>query len=397
LKDGLLLRMRDVADNCDHKQVRALTGLRGLLALEVALQHINKNPGNIIGVFAFHNAAVDIFFCLSAFTLCLVYRAGYCRSFNFVHYTVARIARVYPLYAVVLGFVTVTTLAFGINGYSAYSEGAAFADWARQALTINALPVIGTGDFWAPPMWSLSIEVFCYFMIFPILFAATSVLKGASACALTVVILFAVAGDLTIYLLFYDPEINIHRLIAIHVSPSAHWVAIGRGVFMFIAGWASYCLFEFQSGVVSRFSSLFRFLILALALLLILAALKLVDIQWMLLAMPFVIIRVATDKGAAAYFLSSKPIYMLGVVSFSIYLWSVPFQDLAEHFLPNMMGWVRLFVLLPFDIAVAFISFAVIERPARRFLKERAVLLVPLRAPDARTVGAVGESQMLLR
>ncbi len=390
--DGLLLRMHDVTATCEHKEIRALTGLRGLLAVEVALQHFIKNHDNIIAVLGFHNAAVDIFFCLSAFTLCLVYRAGNCRSFNFVQYTVARIARVYPLYAVVLGFVTVTTLAFGINGYSAYSEGAAFADWARQALTINALPLIGTGDFWAPPMWSLSIEVFCYFAIFPLLFAATPVLKRASAGALTVGILLAVAGDLALYLLFYEPEISIHRLIASHVAPSAHWVAIGRGVSMFIAGWASYCLFEFKSEVVSRFSSLFRLLTLPLLLLFVLAAMKLVDTQWMLLAMPFVIVRVATDKGMAADLLSSRPMYMLGVASFSIYLWHVPFQDLADHFWPNMMDWVRLFVLLPLCVAAAFASFAVIERPARRFLKGRAALLAPLRTPSASTLAAVGES-----
>ena len=361
--------------------------------MEVALQHSIRNPDNIVAVLGFNNAAVDIFFCLSAFTLCLVYRAGACRSFNFVQYAVARLARVYPLYAVVLGFVTVTTLAFGSNGYSAYSEGAAFADWVRQALAINALPIIGTGNFWAPPMWSLSIEVFCYFAIFPLLFAATPVLRRASAGTLAIVILSAVAGDLALYLLFYDPRINTHWLVAIHLTPLAHWVAIGRGVFMFIAGWASYCLFKFQPEAVSRFSSLFRFLVLALVILFILAAMKLVDTQWMLLAMPFVIVRVATDEGAAAELLSSRPIYMLGVVSFSIYLWHVPFQDLADQFWPEMVGWVRLFVFLPFCIVASFASFAMIERPARRFLKERAVLLAPLYAAEARTVATAGESR----
>ena len=81
-----------------NSELKALTGLRGVAALTVALAHYNLPIlGAANRLFFWHNAAVDLFFCLSGFTLALVY-VGQPSRLGCGIMGVARFARIYPLY-----------------------------------------------------------------------------------------------------------------------------------------------------------------------------------------------------------------------------------------------------------------------------------------------------------
>jgi peptidoglycan/LPS O-acetylase OafA/YrhL len=87
-------------------ELRALTGLRGVAATVVALTHFHPTlPYDLQEFFFWHDAAVDLFFCLSGFTLSYVYSGT---NFQFSRYLTARIARIYPLYLVTLIIVGAT-------------------------------------------------------------------------------------------------------------------------------------------------------------------------------------------------------------------------------------------------------------------------------------------------
>src|SRR5690349_13702809 len=78
-------------------ELRALTGLRGVAAATIAVAHLNLLFPDNSGMM-WHNA-VDLFFCLSGFTLSYVYSR---ETFRLLNYLTARIARIYPLYVFTL-------------------------------------------------------------------------------------------------------------------------------------------------------------------------------------------------------------------------------------------------------------------------------------------------------
>lgn len=149
-----------------RQELRALTGLRGAAAMAVALAHFkNAFPANAGAAFMWHNA-VDLFFCLSGFTLSYVYSRD---TFRFSDYLTARIARVYPLYLVCLISAGALYVWPRLIDPVTYPASRAALDFALQLVMLNGWPVIGTGMHWDAPAWSLSAEWFCYVALFPLL------------------------------------------------------------------------------------------------------------------------------------------------------------------------------------------------------------------------------------
>ena len=134
--------------------------------MAVALAHFkNAFPANAGAAFMWHNA-VDLFFCLSGFTLSYVYSRD---TFRFSDYLTARIARVYPLYLVCLISAGALYVWPRLIDPVTYPASRAALDFALQLVMLNGWPVIGTGMHWDAPAWSLSAEWFCYVALFPLL------------------------------------------------------------------------------------------------------------------------------------------------------------------------------------------------------------------------------------
>lgn len=171
----------------------ALTGIRIFAALAVYASHIGPPAGSpdfLSTFFSSGYAGVTVFFVLSGFVLAVNYferfrhpnlRAGY-------DYFVARFARVYPLYGLMLFYFVVRQHAFG--------EG--IDGWWRNALAIQAWdPDVFHVFSFDPPSWSISVEFFLY-ASFPLLVLLLARLRSARgvmiAAAAVAIAMTALAG-----------------------------------------------------------------------------------------------------------------------------------------------------------------------------------------------------------
>lgn len=131
-----------VQDLSPRPELRALTGLRGLAATAVAVAHFqNAIPAYSGTPFMWHNA-VDLFFCLSGFTLSYVYNR---ETFQFSSYLTARVARIYPLYLVCLIAAGSLYVWPSVVNPISYPVRTAVSDFALQLAMLNAWPVVGSG------------------------------------------------------------------------------------------------------------------------------------------------------------------------------------------------------------------------------------------------------------
>jgi len=184
-------------------EIAAITGLRGLAALMVAIYHINPeliaHTGVGLGVVIGKGYLwVDLFFVLSGFVLALnyghVFRHGWSLA-GWRDFLVRRLARVYPLYCVLV-------LA-GFAGWLAATHASTLADLLprpplhRPVLdaTVNLLMIQswGIGPSIDGTAWSLSAEWAAY-LLFPLLVAATLFSSPRIAASVGLVALAGAAG-----------------------------------------------------------------------------------------------------------------------------------------------------------------------------------------------------------
>lgn len=144
-------------------EIDALTGVRCIAALSIALAHMGHSVS--IGSFIFGNFAIigmPVFFTLSGFVIHLVYARPLARGEGTLEFGIARFARLWPLFFAVYIYFAIHT-SFG-------KIGANPAHWSTiisyLTLTFSWFPFIVEGK--APIQhefgisWSVSTEVFFY-------------------------------------------------------------------------------------------------------------------------------------------------------------------------------------------------------------------------------------------
>lgn len=226
-----------------REHLNSLTGLRGLAAISVFLAHAEIGKyfsalGNYSAFFKWHNGAVDLFFVLSGFTLAYVYVQDGSRKVNYRDYALARFARIFPLYFV--AFAAATLLV--IPTLSIKYRFSAFApDFILQLLMVNAWPLVGNSTFFNVPSWSISIEIFCYIIVFPLMVAIYRKETHNTGFA-TLAGIVLMSASFLLYKNFYNSQ-----LFALGDLPQAHplsyWVNIFRGILGFSAGYIAYFSF----------------------------------------------------------------------------------------------------------------------------------------------------------
>ncbi len=171
----------------------ALTGIRILAAFAVYFSHVGAPAGSPAFLSSFFDAGytgVTLFFVLSGFVLALNYFDGMRRptAGGLYDYLVARFARVYPLYLLLL------------LCYVAYmgASGDDVGGWWRNALAIQAWdPNLAHAYSFDEPSWSIGVEFFlyaCFPLMIPVLARLRrprSMLLAAGAVA---VAMLALAG-----------------------------------------------------------------------------------------------------------------------------------------------------------------------------------------------------------
>ncbi len=355
--------------------IRQLTGLRGVVALDVAVSHygLNQIPG--LRLLSFANPAVDLFFCLSGFTLCLVYGAGLSGRLRWWTYIVARFARVYPLFLLTMLVTLWYCLAWQVGIFPQLSRHLLLVEFVRQAALLSEIPLphLGPMGCWDDPAWSISVEAACYVVIFPPLFALTRLARRLDVGSVVLAMAGLGAVCFVVFLKFFTPNINDPSYP--QPGPSlALWVPLIRGATMFGAGWLAYLLY-----LAHREAAFF---IGAITDTLALAFLAIAASEWfgllssfaVVMVVPFLVLGLMNGRTLTARFLSTPPIHYLGVISYSLYLWHVPGRSLAARLWPwqpedrlQGMLWP-----LAFSLALSVVSFHGFEMPLRRAIKRWA-------------------------
>ncbi|WP_298215435.1 acyltransferase [Acidocella sp.] len=369
------------------EEIDALTGLRGVAAVLVAIYHIYPPadfPWGLRQIIARSYLSVDVFFVLSGFVMALNYGGMFRNGFRreaFLTFMLRRLARLYPLYIVFLALrVGYSLIAYG----SLQVPGCWFAvDLPHPALSLlaNAAMVQSWGIATAitNPTWSVSVEWGVYFL-FPWLALAT--LHGRPwhawlACAMAAA-LIALVGWLTAHdggwhngvLDAYDGR-----------TPSPMLRCLGG----FILGLALYRLYGW--GPARRLAAAgWGWLVAAYLLAGVL-------LQWSDYALyagfPLLILALACDRGWLGRLLAWGPVFQAGVLSYAIYVIHNPWIGLfqwSRRVLPgHMPGWLAETVialgLAGSILGAAMLLHRLVEVPGRRWVRR----LAPFRAAQPRS------------
>jgi peptidoglycan/LPS O-acetylase OafA/YrhL len=176
------------------QRLHELDGLRGLLALYVAVYHLAaplSGPG--MSLAWLHPLlepawfAVDMFFVMSGFVMAHVHGAAFgagVRAPALRHFFAARVARLVPVHLFALAVMAIGILPFVLHRPEFTSPHGRFA-WTAGLASLLMLhgPWIAQRT-WNYPAWSVSAEMHAY-LVFPLLAPLIARLQGGAAVALT--------------------------------------------------------------------------------------------------------------------------------------------------------------------------------------------------------------------
>ena len=332
----------------------------------MALAHYSLPvAGSFNRLFYWHNEAVDLFFCLSGFTLALVYSRQPRTRDGFRNYLVARLARIYPLYIATLLWVALIRLPVS----SIYPFNVAIRDFVAQVAAVNSWPIIGSGVHWNIPSWSISIEVFCYLFIFPVLWFAHTTAKPWVAVSL--IGLCAVAS-----------YIAVTRYMDWHISEPGHYhaehwsayvVNTVRGVAGFFAGWMVCSIYLGKSGL-NTLAAMSTGLT-ALAMIGVIAASAAIGINksYIIFLFPLLILGLANGNSLVANGLSGRLTHRLGTYSYSVYLLHIPVKTTVDILITKygiqFSSASYSVILVGALVASSSLSFHYFEVPWRRMIR----------------------------
>ena len=369
------------------KEIRALTGLRGIAAIVVFFAHTRETlenrgltlhvPTLVERLFLSSGRQVDIFFVLSGFILALIYRDWFAVSVTreaYGGFLKRRFARIYPLHVFMLLLVIAFVYAAHafhartINGLERYD----ISSLPAYFLLVQAWGFLGTDPgHWNRPSWSVSIEALAY-LIFPLYIFLTSKLEKSRPWALFIAV--ACFGFL------------------LNASTSwglAGYPGLARGLSEFMLGCATagFCGSQVDSWLQSRLGS-----ILAFTALVICFALT-PDTGFVIAVFTAPLLLALCGNNAAVKLFSNRPVFFLGEISYSIYLGHFLFSTISYRLIS--IPWMKtgplqlvagiLFINL-FVLCAATLTYFAIERPGRDLLRGRKVLKRPSEIDAKNTV-----------
>jgi len=346
-------------------EIRALTGLRGVAALYVVLFH-SRCLGVIRpatdAVFTHGYIAVDLFFVLSGFVMAMtaahLFETGV-RLDAIRHFLGLRLARIYPLYALM------TLMTFGLVRAIPHSG----ADLVFNLLLVNTWGFAGTIILTG---WSISTEWAAY-LVFPWLSRLAGRVSPPLAAMLVVLIFAALAA-----VAYGPPDLMLGPGVA-HSGPLDLTSPGGPGAMI-------RCLVEFMLGLLAwrwrdRVAST-----AALPLAIAATALLCQPGSDVLLVAVFALLIMALshDRGVLARALGSRTAHYLGALSYALYLGHPIMTQIVSGGLQSWNAdWppvARAALLLLLSLGFAALLHHGLESRARRAMR-RWLAASPLRTP----------------
>jgi peptidoglycan/LPS O-acetylase OafA/YrhL len=373
-------------------EIKSLTGMRGIAALAVTLYHLypfNRTSDPLIAhVQSKGYLCVDLFFVLSGYVMALNYGpmfTGRFRGARLGDFLLRRIARLYPIYIAVLGVRVAYTLLVVGNFHSRDAWLAVTTDHPARDLLANVLLV----QSWhmAPSIngqaWSISTEWAAYFL-FPVL--VPLVLLGRRRSA----VLAAIGASLLIVAaMTLDATDGAYHSGALDAYDGMGMSPLLRCLGGFSLGMV--CYRASQQPVVSRIASTDLFGMAVLALLVAGLLLRAPDLV-LYAAFPALVLCLSGNRGWLDQLFSSRPVFLLGVLSYSIYMLHpfliVPLRttetDLGQYLPVAAADLLAGTAIMAFLLGSSAITYAYVEKPGRVLLRAIRLPGAPARGEPAR-------------
>jgi peptidoglycan/LPS O-acetylase OafA/YrhL len=327
----LLKPVRTDADNAtpglDLRHKPWLDGWRGIAILVVLLGHLLDIPGKPA------RFGVELFFVLSGR---LMAEMLFVNQQPLGYFLKRRVARVWPaLYA----FVFIMAVVFSAPGPNHVGTGQIIG---ALTYTFNYVRIMGGPVLPLDHIWSLCVEEWAYVSLALLalatrrwsLRASSLILAIAAFCAINGIIQTVVGGSYRD--VYWRTDV---RIASIFISCGLYLIMRTRSFPKYLPILAGLIGVMFHSPLFD-------------------------DVVKYTVGTFFLGVSVATIDQAprlAINILSSRPLTLAGLWSYSIYLWQQPFTKVMHSW-----PWPVKFVLL---MAAALASFYLVEQPARRYLK----------------------------
>lgn len=353
-----------------RKEVYSLTGLRGIAATFVMIYHFNISTlftGASANILSYGYLMVDLFLVLSGFILTMTYGAKFERSIRIKDYfvfLVRRIARMYPLYAlmtVTAGILIATAWMDRWPGPAIPMSTLINLTMFQTILHVPSLNIVG---------WSVSAE-WVINLLFPLL-ALICLRRKWFWVVVIALASFCIFPILTILpALSHEPR-RAGGLLDIWYYGTVFPVV--RCFAGFVLGVVAFRLL--QLAWIRKLISYGWVSFVLLLFILLEMSFKHADI-WIVALFPFFVLSVSADDNIIARILGSKPIYKLGELSYAIYLIHYQFDSFMLFLAKKLellgmtnitANFLSIFVFSILSVLIAGIAYCFIEKPARKLI-----------------------------
>ena len=319
------------------KHLDYLDGWRGLAIFFVLISHFYPLPYYNLGRFG-----VDIFFVLSGL---LMSNILFVKRVPLSTFYKRRISRVFPVFLIFISLAYLASYSFNLSAETPNYFYSLF-------FLRSYLPV--TPDLWNTGLpighiWSLNVEEHCYIVLS--FLTLMPLLKGREA-----IILF-ILGFVSIFLNFLVwlhpessmPNITIRtEFVASHLLLSAAYALVKHKITHFVPSWLPLLTFILAAACYSNYAppyAMWGFSPLLLA---------------------FTVNHLDNIPLAAKQILSIDSLRLLGIWSFSIYMWQQLFYFYLKDYQAHLPFAATLGMLAAILLGIA--SFYLLENPIRRYL-----------------------------
>lgn len=326
-----------------------IDGLRAIAILSVLIYHAGFDwlPGGFLGV--------DIFFVISGYLITRLilidFSAG---TFSYVQFYLRRAKRILPA----LLFVLMITL---LLGYLVLLPTEYF-DLSRSALSVVLF--VSNIFFWTEsgyfdgasqlkPLlhtWSLSLEE-QYYILFPVLLSFLVVREKRTIVSI-LAIMTALSFGFSIMVRDIDPMANFYLL------PSRAWQLLVGSLCAFVPH-----TLNPTNGKIA----LFGFTTLLFSVFTVNSSMNLPGYTTILPTLgTAAVIVFATSKNFVGKLLAHRLLILIGLISYSAYLWHQPIFALSRVYIAEELSTIMSCILLLVTALLSYFSWRFVERPFRR-------------------------------
>jgi peptidoglycan/LPS O-acetylase OafA/YrhL len=371
-----------------RREIRALTGIRGLAAVLVVGYHFLSGPAaqnsRLEHLVLRGYLSVDVFFILSGFVLAMNYASLFKERVKVAvwgDFLARRLARIFPIYLVVLIAQLALVWLYYQGVINKLGLGSPRAPTATEiGANLLLIQSWGIARSLLGQAWSVSTEMAAY-LAFPFL------VRGLVGSARKWAMLAAISSFSMIFAIaWFNGDGDPWKQRALDLFEATSFLPLLRCFAGFAMGMIIWRLANSLSQRSYAFSDVTGVVILIMIV--IIAISPLPDIALYPL-FPLLLLCLSGNRGRVAAWFGWEPIYFSGVVSFSLYLLQgfllSPARIFASRLLPvvgPIWAWsLALIVLLALLLAISALTYVLIEKPGRH-LVHRPRAYKPATAPS---------------